>query len=335
VKYTLRVLTLGISGSGKTTFAKQMKIITMGGFNENEIQVHKLIIRQNILVGIQELAKQTEKLEDPLKPENRKRCRYFKQLHVVEAEWNEHLVDKLRILWRDPAIQRTWNLSTSFQLQMVHLDYLMDNIDRIAQPDYIPIHDDMLRARQRTTGDTLISFKIDHNVWEMIDVGGQKPERVKWEKIITSTDINAIIFFAALDEFNMISIEESNKTKMEISLQTFNEILSSESIRSRPQITLLLFLNKTDLLKIKLNNQENRQQFKEIFPEFKGNESDEEKDLLLACECVNRKFTNSFVHTEIHTHYICALNTSLMEVVFRTVRKTILQWRMITAGFKF
>jgi len=41
VKYVLRVLTLGISGSGKTTFAKQMKIITLGGFAEDEKQTHK------------------------------------------------------------------------------------------------------------------------------------------------------------------------------------------------------------------------------------------------------------------------------------------------------
>jgi hypothetical protein len=313
-----------------------MKIITLGGFNENEIQIHKEIIRQNILIGIQELAKQTEKVDEQVKGDNRKRVRYFRQLQVVEAEWDEKLVNKIRLLWKDSAIQRAWKLSPSFQTQMVHLDYLMDNLDRIAHPDYVPSHDDMLRSRQRTTGETTVSFKIKHNCWEMIDVGGQKPERVKWENIITTSDINAVIFFAALDEYNMISAEEPSKTKMEISLQTFNEVFTSEAIVSRPQITLLLFLNKIDLLKTKLKNNENREQFKEIFPDFEGNEKDDEKDLVLACDCVNRKFRCNFLNPDqIHTHYICALDTSLMGIVFKTVRKTIFQSRMDIAGFKY
>jgi len=153
-----------------------------------------------------------------------------------------------------------------------------------------------------------------------------------------------LYFFAALDEFNMLSTEEQHKTKMEISLQTFHEVLTSEAVLRRPMITLLLFLNKIDLLKLKLANFENREEFKQQFLDFEGNSDNEEQDLLLACDSVNRRFTGSILaggsssgglSTEIHTHYICALDTSLMEVVFKTVRKTIFQSRMATAGFKF
>jgi len=334
VKYVLRVLTLGISGSGKTTFAKQMKIITLGGFAEDEKQTHKEILLQNILIGIQELVKQAEKLEYPVEGENRKHCRFFTQLRVIETDWNEKIGEKVKVLWNDSAIQKTWKAAPGYQLQMVHLDYLMDNLDRISKPDYIPSNEDMLRARQRTTGEQTTSFIIEKNGWDLIDVGGQKPERVKWESIITSKEsVNAIIFFAALDEFNMISAEEPNKTKMEVSMQVFQDVLNSEAVRERPYITLLLFLNKIDLLENKLKNEEDRKKFHELFPEY--NEIEGLDGLNSACESVKNQFTSPFKEShQIHTHYICALNTTLMEDVFKAVRQTIFDNRLSCSGVK-
>jgi GTPase SAR1 family protein len=310
-KHILRVLSLGISGSGKTTFAKQMKIITMGGFADDEIQLHKEIVLQNILIGIQELIKQAEKLEYQVEGDNLKHCRFFAQLHVIDTQWNEKMGDKIKLLWQDPAIQRTWKAAPGFQLQMVHFDYLMENLDRISKFDYVPTHDDMLRARQRTTGEQVTSFVIEKTGWDLIDVGGQKPERTKWEAIINSKDtVSGIIYFAALDEFNMLSTEETGKTKMEISLQVFSELLNSQVLLDRPYITLLLFLNKMDLLEVKLQNDEDKAKFKEIFPNYTDGVNS-------ACECVKERFVSPFPDVKIHTHYICALNTTLMANVLK------------------
>jgi len=328
-KHVLRVLTLGISGSGKTTFAKQMKIITLGGFGEDEIKVHKDIVLQNVLVGIQELIKQTEKLEYQVEGDNLKHCRYFTQLHAVEVHWNEKMGEKIKLLWQDNAIQNTWKAAPGFQLQMVHFDYFMENLDRISKVDYVPTNEDMLRARQRTTGEQMTSFVIDKTGWDLIDVGGQKPERAKWEAIISSKEsVCGIIFFAALDEYNMMSTEEPNKTKMEISLQVFTDLLQSNTVQDRPHITILLFLNKIDLLEAKLQKDDNRDKFKEIFPNYtEGIES--------ACNCVKDKFVSPFPEDlKIHTHYICALNTLLMAEVFTAVRTTIFDSRLNTSGVR-
>jgi len=328
VKNILRVLTLGISGSGKTTFAKQLKIITNGGFSCDEINTHKMILRQNILIGIQELSKQAEKLEEGVKGPNRKHCRYFTELPIVDLEWDDNLAKKVKILWEDPAIQRAWKVSPSYQLQMVHIDYLMQNLDRISPEDFVPTNEDILRARQRTTGEQTLGFTIDQNLWEMTDVGGQRPERGKWEKIIMGNELNAIIFFAALDEFNMVSYEDQRRTKMQISEEVFGELVGSDTLKDRPQITLLLFLNKIDLLKQKLQKPEDRDQFKEVFPDFRGDDENEENDLKLACECFKIKFTKPYRNLEIHTHYTCAIDTALMEAVFKTVRLTIFEARV-------
>jgi GTPase SAR1 family protein len=327
-KHTLRLLTLGISGSGKTTFAKQMKIIALGGFQDEEIRVHKEIVLQNVLVGIQELIKQAEKLEYNVDGENLKHCRYFAQMHAIDTALNEKMGEKIKLLWNDPAIQRTWKAAPNFQLQMTHFDYYMEHLDRISHEDYKPTNEDMLRARQRTTGEQMISFVIDKVGWDLIDVGGQKPERHKWEAIIESKEsVSGVIFFAALDEFNMMSTEETGKTKMDISLQVFRELLQSSALQERPFIPPLLFLNKIDLLETKLKSEEDNNKFKEIFPNYTGG-------LTSACECVRERFQNPFPEIKIPTHNICALDTKLMGDVFTAVRTTIFDSRLNTSGVR-
>uniref|UniRef100_A0A6B2L9R3 Uncharacterized protein n=1 Tax=Arcella intermedia TaxID=1963864 RepID=A0A6B2L9R3_9EUKA len=322
----MKVLTLGISGSGKTTFAKQMKIITSGGFGEEEVKGHREIVIKNVLIGIQELVKQAEKLEYHVEGENRKHCRFFTQMAVVETEWNEKIAEKVKVLWQDAAIQKTWQAAPGFQLQMNHMDYFMDHLDRISSPDYVPTNEDVLRARQRTTGEQSTFFVFEKVGWHLIDVGGQRPERAKWESIITSKDsVNAIIFFGALDEFNMASTEETGKTKMEISIQVFHELLHSETYTARRNITLILFLNKLDLLTSKLNKEDDKKAFHNLFPSWDGTTDG-------ACECVRLKFVEGFQEIPIRSHSICALDTSLMTTVFQEVRQTIFENRLLSSG---
>jgi len=159
-------------------------------------------------------------------------------------------------------------------------------------------------------------------------VGGQKPERHKWEAIIESKEsVSGVIFFAALDEYNMISTEETGKTKMDISLQVFRDLLLSKSLQDRPFITILLFLNKIDLLESKLKSEDDNNKFKELFPNYTAGVSS-------ACECVKEKFHHPFPDIKIHTHCICALDTKLMEDVFTAVRTTIFDSRLSISGVR-
>jgi len=89
-------------------------------------------------VGIQELIKQAEKLEYNVEGENLKHCRYFSQMHSVDTQWNEKMGDKIKLLWSDPSIQRTWRAAPNFQLQMIHFDYFMENLDRISKRNTFP-----------------------------------------------------------------------------------------------------------------------------------------------------------------------------------------------------
>jgi len=326
VKQTVRLLSLGISGSGKTTFAKQMKIISGGGFTEEEKEIQKRIIYHNIKLGIQELIKYAQRLENPLEPENLKHSRYIAKLDTIEGDWSEKISNKAKLLWNDPGIQRTWKTDVRYQLQICHLDYFIDQIERISSPSYCPTNEDMLRSRQRTTGEQLTTFVNDRTRWELVDAGGQKPERTKWEAIINSKElISAIIYFTSLDEYDVISPEDPSKTKMQISLESWHEVIKSEQVRTK-HITLILFLNKMDVLTNKLQTAEQREQFEERFPDWNR------KGIDNAAEMIKRKFLENTPpppQQEITSHCLCALDTSLMEIIFKAVKNTIFDSRIM------
>jgi len=64
-KKQFRVLTLGVGGSGKTSYQKSMKLLYGGGFQEDEIAHYKQTMSQNLMLGMRDLV-------DALSPESKK-----------------------------------------------------------------------------------------------------------------------------------------------------------------------------------------------------------------------------------------------------------------------
>jgi len=205
----------------------------------------------------------------------------------------------------------------------------MDNIERISSPSYWPTTDDMLRARQRTTGEQLTTFINDRTRWELVDAGGQKPERSKWEAIISSKDmISAIIYFASLDEYDVMSPEDPSKSKMQISLESWYDLIKSDQVRTR-HITLILFLNKMDVLTNKLQTAEQKDQFSERFPGWNRKGIDSAADLIKT-----RYLEHVPNPQDITSHCLCALDTGLMEIIFKAVKNTIFDQRIMNSLIK-
>jgi len=68
---------------------------------------------------------------------------------------------------------------------------------------------------------------------------------------IVQQGFTSIIFFASLDEYNMESSEEPGKTKMEVTLNVFKDVMNeSENFKS----CSIIFLNKTDLFREKMDS---------------------------------------------------------------------------------
>jgi len=352
-KGTLRILVLGISGSGKSTFSKQIKILYTEGFNEEERLTYVNIIRVNVLVGIKELSEQANNFGAEVEEKNRRHVRFFKENNVFDLEMTDpKVLKKVKHLWEDKAIQLAWDNCRNYQIQVSQFDYLMTNLDRISESNYVPNDEDIVRSRQRTTGAYTTRFQSNKYLWEIVDVGGQSPERTKWQSIVQE-GFTTIIFFAALDEYNMESNEKPNMTKMEVSMEVFENIMHDSKNFFCCNV---LFLNKIDLFKEKILSKRGEKEFNEKFPDFEDYlkndfQSDieqtqisvdkkEEKLFWGAMKYIENKF-KSLVDTDENSsksfvcYPTCSIERNQVDIVFKAMREFIFLSNVKESGIVF
>jgi GTPase SAR1 family protein len=162
------------------------------------------------------------------------------------------------------------------------------------------------------------------NISFICDVGGQKPERRKWDVIATTHKPTALLFFTSLVDFDIPLITEEGKTRMDESLEVWGEILNKEEFENA---TIILFLNKYDLFEDKIE----RVKLSDTFQDYKGT------DLQAATDFIKGIFQNKVQNTKhtpesIHVHTTCAIDTSVMQVVFESVTEEIFKQRLALAG---
>lgn len=154
-------------------------------------------------------------------------------------------------LWKHPAVRILLNNSR------IRLDesayFFLDSIKRVAQPDYLPTTADLLNVRLQTLGISEHSFDIElcgtrYN-WLMYDVGGARGQRHAWVPYFD--DATAIIFLAPISAFDQYLEEDGRTNRLDDSLQLFTAICSNKLLKNSH---LVLLLNKTDLLKKKLES---------------------------------------------------------------------------------
>jgi len=224
----------------------------------------------------------------------------------------------LKDLWVDSAIQRLIE-NHSELISITHLTYFWDNLDRICQANFLPNHEDILRARVRTAGANSSTIYIDKSYYEFFDVGGQRPERSKWEFVFRENRFNAIIYFVAADEYDVDNEDGDNdRSKLEISRYIFAELVNSDIID--PEIPVVLFLNRSDLFQSRILNTEGFQSFQKTFPDY-----NEGQDTHKAMDYLKGFFLAVSEHEQpIKTYVTCALDRNSLVVVWQTVRKSIM-----------
>ncbi|KAF8896433.1 guanine nucleotide binding protein, alpha subunit [Infundibulicybe gibba] len=131
-------------------------------------------------------------------------------------------------------------------------EFFLRHISRVAAPDYIPTTDDILHARIQTMGVAEHIFDVTIHgkavAWHLYDVGGARGQRHTWVPYFD--DANAIIFVAPVSAFDQYLEEDPRTNRIDDSLQLFTQICSNALLKN---VHLVLFLNKTDLLKSKLD----------------------------------------------------------------------------------
>eukprot|EP00455_Lapot_gusevi_P036475 TRINITY_DN405_c0_g1_i3.p1 TRINITY_DN405_c0_g1~~TRINITY_DN405_c0_g1_i3.p1 ORF type:complete len:286 (+),score=98.07 TRINITY_DN405_c0_g1_i3:265-1122(+) len=270
-----------------------------------------------------------EKFETRISPALERSKQAINNLTDDMTPLSRSLVNHISQLWADPGIQRTFECRAIFHLPD-SAKYFLDKLDEVSQENYLPTYNDVLRVRVRTTGVVQNNFLISKHRFEVYDVGGQKSERKKWIHLFEG--VTAVIFVAAISEYDQTMWEDNHTNRMEEALNLFEEICNSPFFQ---QTSMILFLNKTDLFDEKIR----RVPLSVCFEEYQGELGDVES----AKAHIKMQFVRrSAAHTqnnsqgasmkEVYTHFTQATDTDQIAHVLAAVQDIILKGSLRAGG---
>jgi len=317
-----KLLLLGAGESGKSTLFKQMISIYGKGFPDEERATFRPIIYQNIMTAVNVLCQQAE--ERKIRLGSKAEAAKDRLTNLTAERGDEKLTAEMaglvKTLWTDKGIQDVYGMRSQFQLAD-SAKYYLDKVDTIAADDYLPSEQDVLRSRVRTTGIVENEFEIDKNKFKMYDVGGQRNERKKW--IHCFENVTAVIFVAAISEYDQVLYEDENTNRMHEALTLFDQICNSRWFQ---KTSIILFLNKRDIFQEKLAR---KVPLTQAWPEYTGSFAYEE-----AVDFIQGQFfaLNKSKEKEIYAHCTCATDTENVSHVFNSVKDIVIKNSLAQAG---
>lgn len=111
----------------------------------------------------------------------------------------------------------------------------------------MPTHQDILYARKATKGITEYTAVVNKVPFTFVDVGGQRSQRQKWFQCFDN--VTSILFLVSTSEYDQVLIEDRETNRLIESKLIFDNIVNH---RAFTDVSMILFLNKTDLLIEKL-----------------------------------------------------------------------------------
>ncbi|KAF8644193.1 hypothetical protein AX16_008633 [Volvariella volvacea WC 439] len=241
--------------------------------------------------------------------------------------------DDIKALWTDPVIKAVLNK------RRVKLEdspgFFLDDLDRIARRDYEPTDDDIVRARLRTLAVQEYRIQFEQNTstqllsavglggtqggeWIIYDVGGSRTMRHAWVPFFDN--VNAIIFLAPISCFDETLLEDPRINRLEDSFSLWKDICSSKLLA---KATLILFLNKCDLLRRKLKSGV-------MFKDYLRSYGDRPNDSTTVYKYLRERFKDILKKTSPEARVSYYYGTSVTDVkatanTLKTVRDSILR----------
>ncbi|KAI5072401.1 hypothetical protein GOP47_0012507 [Adiantum capillus-veneris] len=341
----LKLLLLGAGESGKSTIFKQIKVLFQTGFDDPERRSFVPVIHANVyqsirtlLMGCKEFAEREGESSSKyiLLPENQN---YGERIAEVESPEGCSLLDednalKVQNCWKDPAIQAAYLRGNELQLPDC-TEFFLNNVLRLAAQDYIPSQEDILFARQQTTGIVETEFSPDKDpknkgvCYRLFDVGGQRNERRKWMHLFDG--VTAIIFCASLSEYDQTLLEDDKQNRMIETRELLAWLLQQPWFENT---SFLVFLNKFDIfqkkaLKVPLSACD---WFQDYQPLTTNNQEIER-----AYRYVERKFKKIYeentapsnIQRQFRTYRTTAIDEGIIKETFRLVDDALTIQRLI------
>jgi GTPase SAR1 family protein len=320
----IKLLLLGAGESGKSTIFKQMRVLFGAPLTEEEKQQITPVVYNNTITSMKILCGETKNMG--YDSEVVAKDMFDLMLSINDqCEINVEIGTAIKTLWQDPGVLMTWKRRSEFQI-IESVKYYFNEIDRIMMDDYVATQQDMLLARVRTSGIVTEKYVIDGMDFEMYDVGGQRNERKKW--IHCFDDVTAIIFVAALSEYDQALFEDATTNRMTEAVELFGDICNNKIFADS---SMILFLNKKDLYEEKIKNVHIGDV--PAFSNFASKPGDADYyengikyflDMFLA--------ENRNPERQIYSHPTCATDSKNVEVVFNSCKDIIMRGNMEAMG---
>lgn len=322
----IKMLLLGAAESGKSTIFKQMKVLQQDGYKQSEKLEFIPIIRSNVINGMKVILTQVIAWNecDASDAARYSECRdtlneliHARLADVVLSAKNAKMIKEL---WAEETVQAAYVRRSEFQLSD-SCKYFFEKVEAISQPEYLPTVDDILQARVRTTGIVQMDFKINNARFQMFDVGGQRNERRKW--IHAFDDVTALVFVAALSEYDQVLAEDGETNRMKEAVNLFGQIVNSSWFKNT---NCILFLNKRDLFQEKLKNKS----LVRYYPDYNGEDGDYEE----SSDFFKKKFhkKNKNKNKQVYIHCTCATDTDNVAFVMDSVVSMLMDKNMAASG---
>jgi GTPase SAR1 family protein len=244
-----KMIFLGMGCGGKTTLIQNLSRI--GNIEHGDdfrstyispIRISLLVFTQKILesesqqnnLKIIELIKSNENITNfyKIKPNE------FFTMKSSDIINNTSIIDNI---WKDERMKECRENLQSIFKENENIKFFIEKLDQIKKENWKPSDDDILCSRNTTSGTDDKFFLKKPNTQQkifMIDVGGQKNERNKWNAIIDENHPKLLMYIVSLSDFE----------NMDESLKTFIDLYEKVS---KDMKTILVF-NKMDILKKRL-----------------------------------------------------------------------------------
>jgi GTPase SAR1 family protein len=320
-----KLLLLGTGDAGKSTFAKQMKVIHKDGFSKAELGRFTDILRDNCLVAMQQLCIAVKNWEISVEKDNAAPLENV----INSTRLTKELADQVQKLWKAKSIQAAFDRNNELQLPggSSGAEYYFTHAQRFAAEEYLPTLEDIIRAKVRTTGITETNFTVSGTEFIMVDVGGQRSERRKW--LHCFGDVTAVIFLVALNEYDMVLEEDNTTNRMEESIKLFQKLTGSQWFKTT---SFILFLNKSDLFDEKTKKKPLKDFF-EDYDEF-SETLDSKTDFETSCEYIKKQYIDAFDGSALYPFVTCAIDQGNCNKVFEAVRDTVISNQLAGQGIQ-
>lgn len=322
----IKLLLLGAGESGKSTVFKQMRVLFGAPLTEDEKNQITPVVYSNTIASMKLMIQAAIDMGyvENIAPENKESFELI-QNTPENSVINNAIGSAIKALWNDAGILMAWNRRSEFQI-VESVKYYFNEIDRIMDENYVATQQDLLLARVRTSGIVTEKYVIDGKDFEMYDVGGQRNERKKW--IHCFDDVTAVIFVAALSEYDQVLFEDTSTNRMNESIQLFDEICNTSAFKSS---NMILFLNKKDLFQEKIQSVHIGDQAAFLdFDTPMGADDYYEKGVKYFLEKFLAKNKNS--ERMVYSHVTCATDSQNVEVVFNSCKDIILRGNLAEEG---